>query len=514
VLGVTGGISAYKAILVCRRLIDGGAHVMPIMTEAATRFVGPTTLTALASEPVRMTVWDDEAAIAHTRMGQVADLVLVCPATARLLGSYAAGISDDLLTTTLIATRAPVIVCPAMHTEMWEHPAIQDNLSTLVGRGVHVVDPGVGVLAGGDIGAGRLAEPDEVMRHVVEVLSARSLAGASGGASREVTGSESSPAAVAGAPGGTPSESTGAPARDLVGLRVLVSAGGTREAIDPVRFIGNRSTGKQGIALAEAAADRGAEVVLVATVAGPVRNDVRTVSVESAAELASAVHAEAPSCDVVVMAAAVADFRPVEVAEHKIKKTAPAETTEHGTPPAPTGSFGSVGSAESSEMSQPVAPSSEVRSAASPGGPAGPGGSSQGGSGGLEGADGTTRIVLERTEDVLASLGADRVPGRTLVGFAAETERVLEHARGKRERKGADLIVANDVSESDAGFGHDTNRVTIVGEGWERSLPLGTKREVADAIWDAVTLLRSPRGANGSTPGGVPRPTEHEQEHQ
>ena len=289
VLGVCGGIAAYKAVDVSRRLVDAGAHVVPVMTDGATRFIGEVTLSALASEPVRRSLFDDGDPIPHTRLGQEADLVLVAPATARLLSAYAAGYSHDLLTNVLIATRAPVMVCPAMHTEMWEHPAVQDNLSTLERRGVLVVPPESGRLAGGDVGAGRLADPSTIVDAVIEQLTG----GARGAA---------------------------APSADLARLRVLVSAGGTREAIDPVRFIGNRSSGKQGHAVAEAAAARGATVTLVTTTTLPVPPGIERVAVESAAELADAVLSRAAQADVVVMAAAVADFTPVEVAPEKIKK--------------------------------------------------------------------------------------------------------------------------------------------------------------------------------------------------
>jgi phosphopantothenoylcysteine decarboxylase/phosphopantothenate--cysteine ligase len=280
VLGVTGGIAAYKAIEVCRRLVDAGAHVAPIMTEGAERFVGRATFDALASEPVQTSIFDERDPIPHTRLGQMADVILVCPATARLLGSYAAGISDDLLTATLLATRAPVLVAPAMHTEMWEHPAVQDNLSVLRQRGVQVVAPEEGRLAGGDIGTGRLAAPETVVAAVERVLSAK----------------------------------------DLDGWRVLVSAGGTREAIDPVRVITNRSSGKQGYALASAAADRGAKVTLVTTVDRPAPTGVEVVEVASAADMQAAIVPRAASFDVIIMAAAVADFRVADVAGHKIKK--------------------------------------------------------------------------------------------------------------------------------------------------------------------------------------------------
>ncbi len=284
VLGVTGGIAAYKAVEVCRRLVDLGAHVVPVMTEDATRFVGEVTLSALASEPVQRSLWREQDPIPHTALGQQADLVVVVPATARFLGTYAAGISDGLLAATVLATRAPVVVCPAMHTEMWEHPAVQENLATLRRRGVHVVEPGSGRLAGGDVGTGRLADPVDIVAAVTARLAR------SGGA-------------------------------DLAGVTVVVSAGGTREAIDPVRFITNRSSGKQGHAIADAAAARGADVVLVTTVARPVPAGATVVRVDTAAEMADAVLAAAEHADVVVMAAAVADFRPAVAAPVKLRKT-------------------------------------------------------------------------------------------------------------------------------------------------------------------------------------------------
>ena len=281
VLGVTGGIAAYKAIEISRRLVDAGAHVVPIMTEAAQHFVGTTTLSALASEPVQTELWyNPTSPIPHTAVGQGADLVLVAPATAKLLAAYRMGYSHDLLTNTLIATRAPVVVCPAMHTEMWEHPSVVDNIETLRARGVHIVEPESGRLAGGDQGAGRLASPESIVAAAERALG--------------------------------PS--------DLTGVRVLVSAGGTREPIDAVRVIANRSSGKQGYAVAAEAAARGAEVTLVSTVTLPVPTGVSVVAVESAGELQSAISERAATSDVIVMAAAVADFRPVTSASGKIKK--------------------------------------------------------------------------------------------------------------------------------------------------------------------------------------------------
>ncbi|MGH9282254.1 MAG: bifunctional phosphopantothenoylcysteine decarboxylase/phosphopantothenate--cysteine ligase CoaBC, partial [Acidimicrobiales bacterium] len=271
VLGVCGGIAAYKSVELCRRLVEAGAFVSPVLTAGATRFVGTVTFSALGSERARTSLWDDEDPIPHTSLGRAADVVVVAPATARLLGAYAAGLSDDLLTATLLATGAPVVLCPAMHTEMWEHPATQDNLAVLRRRGVEVVGPGVGVLAGGDEGAGRMAEPAEILAAVEAVVAGRR-----------------SPAA-----------------NDWRGLAVLVTAGGTREPLDAVRFLGNRSSGKQGHALAEEAAARGAAVTLVTTTALPVPAGVDVVRVETAAQMERAVLDASTGADVVIMAAAV-----------------------------------------------------------------------------------------------------------------------------------------------------------------------------------------------------------------
>jgi phosphopantothenoylcysteine decarboxylase / phosphopantothenate---cysteine ligase len=396
VLGVTGGIAAYKAVDLCRRLVDAGAHVAPVLTEGATHFVGETTFSALASERVQTSLWDEESPIPHTRLGQGADLVVVAPATARLLAAYAHGYSDDLLTATLLATRAPVVVCPAMHTEMWEHPAVQDNLALLRGRGVHVVPPTEGRLAGGDVGAGRLAEPADIVSVIESVL------------------------------GAPPSQVP----RDLEGRRVLVTAGGTREAIDPVRVITNRSSGKQGYALAAEAVARGAWVTLVTPVERPVPEGVvEVVEVASAAEMEAAVMPRADAADVIVMAAAVADFRPVSAADHKLKKH---------------------------EL----------------------------------GAEGPPAILLEPTHDFLVDLGKAKRPGQVLVGFAAETRDLLANARAKLERKHLDLIVANDVSAPGTGFEHDTNAVVLLGAGGMRQdVPLTDKRAVARAVLDAVVAL-------------------------
>jgi phosphopantothenoylcysteine decarboxylase/phosphopantothenate--cysteine ligase len=392
VLGVTGGIAAYKAVDVCRRLVDAGAHVIPVMTEGARHFVGETTFSALASEKVQTTLWDEASPIPHTRLGQDNDLILVAPATARLLSAYAHGYSDDLLTATLIATRAPVVVCPAMHTEMWEHPAVQDNIAILRSRGVIIVPPVDGRLAGGDIGKGRLAEPADIVAAVERVLSADD---------------------------------------DLAGVRVLVTAGGTREAIDPVRVITNRSSGKQGYAIAAEALSRGAKVTLVTTVDRPAPAGADVIEVVSAADMEAAVMPRSDAHDVIVMAAAVADFRPAIVADRKIKKH---------------------------ELVDGHAP----------------------------------QIVLAPTHDFLVDLGQRKAPGQVLVGFAAETEDVLDNARRKLARKNLDLIVANDVAAPGVGFEHDTNEVVIVGaDGTDTPISLTDKRSVARAVLDAVVSIRS-----------------------
>lgn len=391
VIGVCGGIAAYKAIQVVRQLVEAGAHVAPILTESATRFVGEVTFTALASESVHTSLWDDESPIPHTRLGQNADVIVVAPATARLIGAYTSGISDDLLTATLIATRAPVVIAPAMHTEMWEHPSVQENLATLARRGVLIVPPEEGRLAGGDVGAGRLASPDAIVAGVLEAL-----------------GSDPS------APG------------PLSGTHVVITAGGTREAIDPVRFIGNRSSGKQGYALAHEAAAQGARVTLIATVDRPITTGMERVMVTTAAEMKDAVFAARGTADVIIMAAAVADFRPAAVADRKIKK-----------------------------------------------------------------GDGVPTIELERTDDILAALGADKRPEQILVGFAAETDNLLENAAGKLKRKGADLLIANDVSAPAVGFGHDTNAVTILStDGRADTVALSSKRDIAKAVLRAVAEAR------------------------
>ena len=388
VLGVSGGIAAYKSVELCRRLVDAGAYVAPIMTEDAHRFIGPVTLSALASEPVHTSLWDDASPIPHTRLGQNADVIVVAPATARVIAAYAMGLSHDVLVATLIATRAPVVLCPAMHTEMWEHPSVQHNIEVLRSRGVIIVEPQSGRLAGGDIGTGRLADTDSIASAIDSVLAS---------------------------------------SHDLSSVSVLVTAGGTREPIDAVRVIANRSSGKQGYAVAENAARRGATVTLVSTVDRPTLASITVIPVETADDMLRAVTCHSDSSDVIVMSAAVADFRPVQRSDGKIKK-----------------------------------------------------------------ADGVPEIVLEKTPDILAGLGARKREGQILVGFAAETEDLIAHAQDKLVRKNLDLIVANDVSAPGVGFSHDTNAVTILGAGGVlQTVALTDKHHIASAVLDSVVELRS-----------------------
>jgi phosphopantothenoylcysteine decarboxylase/phosphopantothenate--cysteine ligase len=388
VLGVCGGIAAYKAVEVCRRLMDAGAHVSPVMTRGATRFVGEVTLSALASEKVRTSLWDEAEPIPHTKLGQGADLILVAPATARVIGSYAAGISNDLLTATLLATRAPVLIAPAMHTEMWEHPAVVDNMARLRARGVHVVGPGEGRLAGGDSGAGRLAEPEEIVAAATAILIST---------------------------------------RDLAGVTAVVTAGGTREPIDPVRYIGNRSSGKQGYAIAGELARRGAQVMLISTVPESAPAGVSLTRVETAAEMEAAASMAADRAEIVVMAAAVADFRPKEVAPTKLKKAdGPPEMVLEPTPDILAG----LG-------------------------------------------------ARRRPGQVLVGFAAETGEG------------LRRYARDKLVAKGVDLVVANDVAAPGVGFAHDTNAVVLVTAGDETEVPLASKQEIATAVVEAIARIRN-----------------------
>jgi phosphopantothenoylcysteine decarboxylase/phosphopantothenate--cysteine ligase len=399
-LGVSGGIAAYKACELLRRFTETGHDVTVVPTPAALQFVGAATWEALSGKPVSADVFEDVPSVAHVRLGQQADLVVVAPATADLLARAAQGRADDLLTSSLLVASCPVVYAPAMHTEMWQHPATQANVATLRERGALVIEPAFGRLTGVDTGPGRLPEPAEIFAYAVDVL-ARS------------------------AEGSAPGERT-----DLAGRRVVVSAGGTREFLDPVRFLGNRSSGKQGYAIAAAAVARGAEVTLVAAnVELPDPAGVKVVPVVSARDLRDAVLAESAGADAVVMAAAPADFRPAATVDHKIKKQ----------------------------------------------------------------ADGSTPTVqLVENPDILAELVQARAerPSPVLVGFAAETgdasATVLEHARAKLARKGCDLLVVNDVSGG-AVFGADDNQAVILGrDGSEHVVPRGSKAALAHVVWDRV----------------------------
>jgi phosphopantothenoylcysteine decarboxylase/phosphopantothenate--cysteine ligase len=395
VLGVCGGIAAYKAASLLRLFTESGDRVTVVPTASALKFVGAPTWEALSGRPVSTDVFANVDSVQHVRIGQEADLIVVAPATANLLAKAAHGLADDLLSTTLLASRAPVIFAPAMHTEMWENAATQANVATLRERGYVVLDPAVGRLTGVDSGPGRLPEPDEIFAACGEVLN-------------------------------------GAPTADLRGLHVVVSAGGTREYLDPVRFIGNRSSGLQGYALARTAASRGATVTLIAANVGlpdPAGVDVqRVVTTE---EMRGAVMAASADADVVVMAAAPADFRPVSQASAKIKKS------HDGT--APT-------------------------------------------------------IELVENPDILAELVQTRTSKRpVIVGFAAETGddngTVMDHARAKLARKGCDLLVVNDVSEGRVFNATHNEAVIIAADGAMREVPSGPKADVAHAVWDAVVEL-------------------------
>ncbi|MFE9558037.1 bifunctional phosphopantothenoylcysteine decarboxylase/phosphopantothenate--cysteine ligase CoaBC [Streptomyces sp. NPDC006703] len=401
VLGVSGGIAAYKACELLRRLTESGHDVRVVPTASALHFVGAATWSALSGHPVSTEVWSDVHEVPHVRIGQGADLVMVAPATADMLAKAAHGLADDLLTNTLLTARCPVVFAPAMHTEMWEHPATQENVATLRRRGAVVVEPAVGRLTGVDTGKGRLPDPDELFEVCRRVL-ARGSAG-----------------------------------RDLAGRHVVISAGGTREPLDPVRYLGNRSSGKQGYALARTAVARGARVTLIeanTSLADPAGADV--VRVGTAVQLRDAVLKAAPDADVVVMAAAVADFRPDSYATGKIKK-------KDGQEPAP--------------------------------------------------------LTLVRNPDILAEISADRArPGQLVVGFAAETDDVLANGRLKLARKGCDLLVVNEVGERKT-FGSEENEAVVLGaDGSQTPVPYGPKEALADTVWD---LVGRRFGQTGDAPG-------------
>ena len=391
-LGVCGGIAAYKAVEVLRGLQRAGCVVRVTMTKRACEFVQPLTFRALSGSHVVVDDYapDNPDPIAHITFSQTVDLLIVAPATANMIAKFARGIADDFLSTTYLACTAPVLVAPAMNTTMLEHPATQRNLEQLRADGVHFVEPDAGEMACGTIGPGRLSEPDQIVAAALEIL----------GSARP---------------------------KDLTGERFLITVGATREEIDPVRFISNRSSGRMGFALAEAALKRGAEVTVIrgiTTVSPPA--GVKVVRALSAEEMAQAVAQEAASASVFIGAAAIADYRPVQRAAEKIKKSAD-----------------------------------------------------------------TLTLTLERTPDVLSQVSASRANGMLVVGFAAETENVLDNARDKLQRKNLDAIVANDVTRPDAGFDTTTNAVTIITKQGPVELPVMSKREAADRILDVIAGLRS-----------------------
>lgn len=395
VLGVTGGIAAYKAVMLARLFVEAGHELHVVPTENALRFIGAPTWEAISRNPVTVSVHDDVPEVRHVGLGQRADLVLIAPATANTLAKMATGIAEDLLGTTLLATQAPVLVAPAMHTEMWVHPATQHNVETLRSRGVQFIGPESGRLTGNDTGPGRMSEPEQIFARALELLGPR----------------------------------------DLLGRRVVVSAGGTREPIDPVRFLGNRSSGRQGVAVAVEAAARGAEVTLISAnieqvVLAEVTAGVKIVRVGSAAELEVAANAEAPEADVIVMAAAVADYRVAEVADQKLRKEDRSQ--------APT-------------------------------------------------------LNLVENPDILRGLVRDRRSGQLIVGFAAETvaseEELLERGRRKLARKGCDFLAVNAVGWTQ-GFESERNELLVLNaEGEIVSHARGTKREAARTLLDAIARV-------------------------
>jgi phosphopantothenoylcysteine decarboxylase/phosphopantothenate--cysteine ligase len=391
-LGVCGGIAAYKAVEVLRGLQKAGCIVQVAMTKRACEFVQPLTFRALSGSHVVVDDYapDNPDPIAHITFSQTADLLIVAPATANIIAKFANGVADDFLTSTYLACSAPVLVAPAMNTTMWEHPAMQRNIERLRADGVHFVEPDAGEMACGTIGPGRLSEPERIVAAALEILGTRGQA------------------------------------KDLSGERFLITTGATREEIDPVRFISNRSSGRMGFALAEAALKRGAEVTVVAgvtTVAAPA--GVRVLKALSAEEMLKAVASEAGRASVFIGAAAIADYRPAERAAQKIKKSNESIT-----------------------------------------------------------------LTLERTPDVLSQVAASRANGMLVVGFAAETENVLGNARAKLQSKKLDAIVANDVTRADSGFDAVTNAVTIITEKDSIELPLLSKAEAADRILDVIVALR------------------------
>ena len=418
-LGVTGGIAAYKAVEIVRLAMAAGHSVRVVQTPSSLSFVGKATFEGISGAPVLVEELEPDpargafpgdavpghAAISHLELVRRADVYLVAPASANTIAKLAAGQADNLLTSAALACTSPLVVAPAMNGHMWEHPATRGNVETLRLRGATIVEPGTGPLASkGEWGAGRLAGPAEVLAEVERVLAA-------------------------------PGAGDGFSPRSLDGLRVLVTAGGTREPIDAVRYVGNRSSGRMGVALAAEAARRGAEVTLIAAnVFNEVPESVRVVGVQTAAELDSAARAEFPETDVLLMAAAVADFRPAQAPDVKIKKSGHDELA----------------------------------------------------------------LALEPTTDVLRALANARHPGQILVGFAAEHgEGGLVHARAKLESKGLDAVVLNDISRTDIGFDSEDNEVTILTAAGEQAVPLGPKAAVAAAVLDSVDALRADTAGRG-----------------
>ena len=401
VLGVTGCIAAYKSCELARALMRAGCRVKVVMTEAATQFVGPTTFRALTGEEVAVGLWDEaDARVHHISLAEEADVFVIAPATANTLAKLAVGRADDLLSTSALATEAPMVLAPAMTVHMWRAEATREVIATLRARGAVIIEPESGELACGDIGEGRLASLDTIVEAVL-------------------------------------AEATRA--HDLIGIRVLVTAGGTQEPIDPVRYIGNRSSGKTGYAVAEEAARRGAEVTLVSGPTSlPDPFGVRTVRVMTAQEMRDAALAAYEHVDVAVATAAVADFRPAAPSPHKQKKN---------------------------------------------------------------GAGQSLKLELERTPDILAQLGAEKA-GRLLIGFAAETRDVIEAARGKLESKHLDLVVANDVSDPALGFATDDNRVWLVSADEVEELPILSKRAIARTLWDRLVPAAREAAARRDTHGG------------
>jgi phosphopantothenoylcysteine decarboxylase/phosphopantothenate--cysteine ligase len=414
-LGVTGGIAAYKAAEILRGLQRAGCIVRVAMTEHATRLIAPLTFRALSGAHVVVDDYapDNPDPIAHITFAQTVDLLLVAPATANTIAKFANGIADDFLTTTYLACNAPVVVAPAMNTTMWQHPATQRNLARLRADGVHIIEPDAGEMACGTIGPGRLSAPERIVAAALALLDEP-------------------------APNDSEQTTTAAQVtkKDLLGEHILITAGATREEIDPVRFLSNRSSGRMGFALAEAAHARGAQVTLVAgATSAPLPDHVRIVRALSAEEMHAAVLDELAQATIFIGAAAVADYRPSTRAEQKIKKSQALLT-----------------------------------------------------------------LTLEPTPDILAAVSAARHNGLLVIGFAAESERVIEHARAKLERKQLDAIVANDITRADAGFDTDTNIITLLARDRPTplELPLMSKRAAADHILDEIARLRQSQTAHAS----------------